>query len=59
MQEEDSRTETFLEIFFKWIIGVGVIALLPFVLPIGAAIAIVYYIPKTIGGWIYELIKKL
>ncbi len=48
-----------VETILKWVLGVLCLFLIPFVLPIAAVVAIVYYIPVTIGGWIMDLMKKL
>lgn len=40
----------------KWIIGVITIGLFPFVLAIGMIISIIYYIPVTVGGWVYDFV---
>jgi hypothetical protein len=42
----------------QWLIGMAVIMLIPFVFPIAALLAVFYYIPVTIGGWIYNWIAK-
>lgn len=47
-----------LTFVIKWIIGVISMALFPFILVLGALYCIIYAIPVTIGGWIYEFVKK-
>jgi hypothetical protein len=47
-----------LSFLIKWFIGVISIGLFPFVLVIGVIVSIFYYIPVTVGGWIYDAIKK-
>lgn len=43
----------------KWVIGMFSIALFPFILVIGAAFCVVYYIPISVGGWIYDFCLKI
>lgn len=43
----------------KWILGVLSLALFPFALVIGVLVCIFYYIPVTIGGWVYDFVRKL
>lgn len=59
MQEKETLGKRLLTNLIKWVIGVAILILIPVILPIGAALAIVYYIPVTIGGWIYNWIMKL
>lgn len=47
-----------LTFVIKWIIGVISLALFPFILIIGVILSVFYYIPVTVGGWIYDGIKK-
>lgn len=48
-----------LEKVLRWVLGVACLALIPFLLPIAAIVAIVYYIPVTIGGWVMCWVRKL
>ena len=43
-----------MKILQKWIVGVGLLFLFPIALPLLMIWALVYKIPVTIGGWIFD-----
>lgn len=52
-----NRVQYELTFVWKWLIGLGVLGLFPFALVIGCIVCIIYYIPVTVGGWIYDWVK--
>jgi hypothetical protein len=41
----------------RWVVGVILLFLFPFILPLAVIWALVYKIPVTIGGWIFQLLE--
>jgi hypothetical protein len=41
----------------RWVVGVILLFLFPFLVPLAVIWAIIYKIPVTIGGWIFELLE--
>ena len=54
-----NRVEYELTFLIKWMVGIGALALFPFALIIGVIVCIIYYIPVTVGGWVYDFFKKM
>jgi hypothetical protein len=53
------RTQYELTFVIKWLLGIVSLALFPFALVLGVIVCMIYYIPVTIGGWVYDFVKRM
>ena len=57
-EQNDTREMKLAKLMIKWLVGASVLLLIPIVFPVAMIAAIVYYIPVTLGGWVYDAIER-